>query len=59
MITAESYFSLFSTVMIVLGIVFEIPPVVFILSRIGIVDGAFLLRHTDWAILIQRSSPRW
>jgi sec-independent protein translocase protein TatC len=51
-ITAESYFSLFSTVMIVLGIVFEIPPVVFILSRIGIVDGPFLLRHTDWAILI-------
>lgn len=52
MIAAEKYFSLFSTVMIVLGIVFEIPPVVFILSRIGLVSGPFLLKHTDWAIMI-------
>lgn len=51
-IAAENYFSLFSTVMIVLGIVFEIPPVVFILSRIGLVNGPFLLRNTRWAILI-------
>jgi sec-independent protein translocase protein TatC len=51
-ISAEKYFGLFSTVMIVLGIVFEIPPVVFILSRIGLVNGPFLLRHTDWAIII-------
>lgn len=52
LIAAEKYFSLFSTVMIVLGIVFEIPPVVFILSRIGLVNGPFLLRNTRWAILI-------
>ena len=52
LIAAEKYFSLFSTVMIVLGIVFEIPPVVFILSRIGLVDGPFLLKNTRWAILI-------
>ena len=51
-IEAEKYFDLFSTVMIVLGIVFEIPPVVFILSRIGIVSGPFLLKNTRWAILI-------
>jgi sec-independent protein translocase protein TatC len=51
-ITAESYFGLFSTVMIVLDIVFEIPPIVFILSRIGIVSGPFLLRNTRWAIII-------
>jgi sec-independent protein translocase protein TatC len=52
LIAAENYFNLFSTVMIVLGIVFEIPPVVFILSRIGLVSGPFLLRNTRWAILI-------
>lgn len=51
-ISAERYFSLFSTVMIVLGIVFEIPPVVFILSRVGLVNGPFLLRNTKWAIMI-------
>jgi len=51
-IAAERYFNLFSSVMIVLGVVFEIPPVVFILSRIGIVSGPFLLRNTRWAILI-------
>jgi sec-independent protein translocase protein TatC len=51
-ISADKYFSLFSTVMIVLGIVFEIPPVVFILSRMGLVSGRFLLRHLDWAIVI-------
>jgi sec-independent protein translocase protein TatC len=38
--------------MIVLGIVFEIPPVVFILSRIGLVNGPFLLKNTRWAILL-------
>lgn len=52
LIAAENYFNLFSTVMIVLGIVFEIPPVVFILSRIGLVSGPFLLRNTRWAILL-------
>src|SRR5215467_8065052 len=51
-ISADKYFSLFSSVMIVLGIVFEIPPVIFILSRMGLVSGRFLLRHTDWAIVI-------
>ena len=51
-ISAEKYFDLFSTVMIVLGIVFEIPPVVFILSRIGLVSGPFLLRNTRWAVII-------
>jgi sec-independent protein translocase protein TatC len=51
-ISAEKYFDLFSAVMIVLGIVFEIPPVVFILSRIGLVSGPFLLRNTRWAIMI-------
>jgi sec-independent protein translocase protein TatC len=51
-ISAEKYFDLFWNVMVVLGIVFEIPPIVFILSRIGIVDGPFLLKHSRWAIII-------
>jgi sec-independent protein translocase protein TatC len=35
-----------------LGIVFEIPAVIFVLSRIGIVSAGFLLRNTKYAVLI-------
>jgi sec-independent protein translocase protein TatC len=49
---AETYVNVFSTVMIMVGIFFEAPPVVFILSRLGIVSGPFLLRNTGWAMLI-------
>jgi sec-independent protein translocase protein TatC len=34
-----------------MGVVFEIPAVIFLLSRIGIVSGPFLLRHFKYAIL--------
>lgn len=33
------------------GVVFEIPAIIFILSRIGLVTGPFLLRHFKYAIL--------
>jgi len=35
-----------------MGLVFEMPPVVFILSRIGIIDGWFLVRNFGHAFLI-------
>jgi sec-independent protein translocase protein TatC len=35
-----------------LAVIFEIPAVIFVLSRIGLVSGPFLLRNTRYAILV-------
>jgi sec-independent protein translocase protein TatC len=51
-IMAADYFDLFLTVMVCLGIVFEIPAIIFILARIGLVSGGFLLRNTRYALLL-------
>jgi sec-independent protein translocase protein TatC len=51
-IDAIQYFDLFFNVMLVLGLVFQIPAVVFVLSRIGLVDARFLLVNTKYALLI-------
>ena len=51
MIDVGEYFNLFFTVIMALGIVFQIPAVMFVLSRIGIVDAAFLLRNAKYAVL--------
>src|SRR5215471_6223709 len=51
-INAGEYFDLFMMVMVCLGIVFQIPAIIFILARIGLVTGGFLLRNTRYALLI-------
>jgi len=51
-INAAEYFDLFMTVMVCLGIVFEIPAIIFILARIGLVSGGFLWRNARYALLI-------
>src|SRR5262249_47010386 len=51
-IMASDYFDKFITIELALGIVFEIPAVIFILSRIGLVSGSFLLKNTKYAVLI-------
>src|SRR5262249_60449986 len=51
-ISASEYFDLFIMVELGLAIIFEIPAVIFVLSRIGLVNGPFLLRNTRYAILI-------
>jgi sec-independent protein translocase protein TatC len=51
-IMASDYFDLFLTVIVCLGIVFQIPAIIFILARIGLVSGSFLLRNTRYALLI-------
>ena len=48
---ALEYISLLTAAVIAMGIVFEMPPVVFILSRIGLVNGRFLLRNFRYAFL--------
>src|SRR5438309_2909639 len=52
LINASEYFDLFIMVELGLAVIFEIPALIFILSRIGIVSGPFLLRNTRYAILI-------
>ena len=52
LINASEYFDLFIMVELGLAIIFEIPAVIFVLSRIGLVSGPFLLRNTRYAILV-------
>jgi sec-independent protein translocase protein TatC len=52
MLNAIDYFDLFLTIMLSLAIIFQIPPVIFVLSRMGVVSASFLLRNTKYAVLI-------
>ena len=51
-ISASEYFDLFIMVELGLAIIFEIPALIFVLARIGLVSGPFLLRNTRYAVLI-------
>jgi sec-independent protein translocase protein TatC len=52
LINASQYFDLFIMVELGLAVIFEIPALIFVLARIGLVSGPFLLRNTRYAILI-------
>jgi sec-independent protein translocase protein TatC len=51
-IDASEYFDLFIMVELGLAIIFEIPALIFVLARIGLVSGPFLLRNTRYAVLV-------
>lgn len=51
-ISADEYVHLFFVIELGLGIVFEIPAVIFVLARMGLVTAGFLLKNTRYAILI-------
>ena len=51
-ISASEYFDLFTMVELGLAVIFEIPALIFVLARIGLVSGPFLLRNTRYAVLI-------
>lgn len=51
-ITVTKYLSFLMSVILGLGLMFELPTVIFFLSRLGIVTPRFLLRHFRWAVLI-------
>jgi sec-independent protein translocase protein TatC len=51
-ITIENYFDRFVDAMLGIGIVFEIPVMVFFLTLIGVASPSFLLKHSRYAILI-------
>lgn len=50
-ITVNEYFSMASKVILGLGLVFELPVLILFLSRLGVVDHRFLLRHFRYAVL--------
>ncbi len=47
----KQYISLLLKMLMAFGIVFEMPIVSFILSRLGIIDGKYLLKRSDYALL--------
>jgi sec-independent protein translocase protein TatC len=52
LITVTEYTDLFLTIILGLGIVFEMPIVIFFLALMGIVDAGFLWRNLRYSILI-------
>lgn len=52
MISISKYLSFVTTLIFMFGLVFELPVVVTILSKLGLVTPAFLSRNRKWAILI-------
>lgn len=50
LIDATDYFDLFLAVVISLGLVFQVPVVIFVLSRIGLVNARFLARNLKYAV---------
>jgi sec-independent protein translocase protein TatC len=52
MVTINEYFSIAMTIIIGVGLVFELPVIILVLSLFGIVTPRFLLRQMRYAILI-------
>jgi sec-independent protein translocase protein TatC len=52
MVSVTEYFDLFVNVMLGIGLVFELPILIFFLTLLHIVSPAFLLRNTRYAILV-------
>jgi sec-independent protein translocase protein TatC len=51
-ITIERYLGFLMTVILGLGLMFELPILIFLLARMGFVTPGFLIRHFRWAVLI-------
>jgi sec-independent protein translocase protein TatC len=50
-VSVEEYFSIFVNVMLGIGVVFELPVLIFFLALIRVVTSGFLMRHVRYAIL--------
>lgn len=48
----DEYYSFYSWFLLGLGLVFQLPVVIFVLARIGLVTPRFLLRHFKYAVLV-------
>ena len=52
MITVEKYFRFLLYVILGLGLMFELPIVIFLLAQMGVVTPRFLMRNFRWAVLL-------
>jgi sec-independent protein translocase protein TatC len=52
MITVEKYFRFLLYVILGLGLMFELPIIIFLLAQMGVVTPRFLIRHFRWAVLL-------
>ena len=52
MITVQSYFAMMSKILLGLGLVFEMPILMFFFARLGVVTARQLLRWFRWAVLV-------
>lgn len=52
MVSVTEYFDLFVNVMLGIGLIFELPVLIFFLTLLHIVSPGFLIRHSRYAILI-------
>jgi sec-independent protein translocase protein TatC len=50
--SSESYLSTLTATLISMGAIFEMPPIVFVLSRIGLISARFLIRSFRYAFLL-------
>jgi sec-independent protein translocase protein TatC len=48
----DEYYSFYSWFLLGLGLIFQTPVLIFVLSRIGLVTPGFLLRQIKWAVLV-------
>ena len=51
-ITIERYFGFLMTVILGLGLMFELPIVILLLAQMGVVTPRFLMRNFRWAVLL-------
>jgi sec-independent protein translocase protein TatC len=51
-ITADRYYGFLTTIVLGLGLMFELPLVLTLAARVGLVSARFLLRHFRWAVII-------
>ncbi len=51
-ITVTHYLSFLMTIVLGLGLMFELPTLIFLLAKMGLVTPRFLMRHFRWAVLL-------
>jgi sec-independent protein translocase protein TatC len=51
-VTIQAYFGMMTKILLGLGLVFEMPMLIFFLARLGIVDARKLIRWFKWAVLL-------
>jgi len=52
MISVDEYFKLVNRLLLALGVVFELPILIFFLAKLGIVTHRFLIKNFHWAVIL-------